>query len=159
MMCVLIYVFVSWVELGPAAKYDSAGKQLCNKCFIRLSKVPHHRPNGTGRACSPQCKAKPSSTNSSTPSSAPSTPTSTAITVPVVEKKKRKRNETDELKEGEETETHLTSQRNLRVRAVKPIVPDKKKLKLDKDAAILAELDKMHAARIAALELNQLKLK
>ena len=53
---------------------------------------------------------------------------------------------------GEKKHTPIViSPRQLRVRASKPVAPDKKKLKLDKEAAILAALDELHQQRMTLI--------
>jgi hypothetical protein len=54
--CVLLCVGAPLVCSGPGVRRDSAGKQICELCPARISRVKHHRPHGVGRACAPRCK-------------------------------------------------------------------------------------------------------
>ena len=131
------------VNVGSAVRVDSTGWPACEKCGTRLSRVKHHRPHGAGRACTPRCKPSTSikqqsdatlhSSNSSSSSSAPSKPTH-----------KRK-------SQSEPGQQSLITHNRLRVRAPKPIATNTKKTKQEKEAEILALLDRTHARRMALL--------
>lgn len=143
-----MYVELSSVPVRSAARVDPSGWPACEKCGRRLTDVKHHRPYGHGRACSPQCKSHSASTNSTPISSGASTPVSSDRVTAARSNKKRNNSH---LNDGQKSSNTRISPRQLRVRATKPVQHDRKKLKLDREAAILADLDATHRARMGAL--------
>ena len=55
---VYVSAAVSVATIGAKARVDSDGQAACELCGRRLSRVKHHRANGPGRACHPQCKGQ-----------------------------------------------------------------------------------------------------
>jgi hypothetical protein len=59
------------ISCAPPRK-DLTGEPACELCGRRLRSIKHHRPHGSGRACSPRCK--PSKHDAADAASLPSTP-------------------------------------------------------------------------------------
>jgi len=60
-VCADVCVGVTVVSAGPTARLDSSGKQVCELCGRRLTRVGATHPQGPGRACHPRCKGTPTS--------------------------------------------------------------------------------------------------
>jgi hypothetical protein len=132
----------SRVALGLTARVDSVGKQCCELCGRRLSKVQHHRPHGVGRACHPRCHDFKSAANDATST----VPSPSAAAAPNNRLPKRKRRA-----QSDPGQPPVFTPNRLRVRAPKPPAQDRKKQKQERQAAVLALLEETHARRMAAL--------
>jgi hypothetical protein len=84
----------------------------------------------------------------SIPPSLPSLPPSLSLSSSSNKPSKRRRTQSDP---GEQQTVAAFSPRQMRVRAPKPIQPDRKKQKQEKEDAVLAQLDATHQRRLAAL--------
>jgi len=137
-MCVI----VARATVGASARRDSDDQPACELCGRRLSRVKHHRPHGVGRACAPRCKVSRRLDDHTTPSAAQS---STPVQ-PADGRQKRQRR----IKSDPGQQPVITLNR-LRVRAPKPIVPDRKNKQEEREAEIMSLLDQTHARRMASL--------
>jgi hypothetical protein len=128
---------------------DSAGEPACELCGRRLRSVKHTRPYGAGQSCHPRCKSAniPTDRMEFNSVAAAAVGGAAAATEPL--NKKRRRIQSDP---GQEKIITSYSPRSLRLRAPKPVMPDKKRQKLEEEKAIARELDATHKKRMAALK-------
>jgi hypothetical protein len=152
LICILIYVIESDVSSCPGPRRDSSSKQICELCPSRILKSIATRPYKAGRACEKHFSLA-TKRGISVEEAATSTASSTAIesSAPKPIRKRKLQVEIDDS-QGEEQTTQIFSPHQLRVRPDKPAFPDKKKQKMLEAAAIMAQLDATHAARLASME-------
>ncbi len=143
LVCVMLCVVLFLVSAGPVPRVDAAGKPACEKCGVRLSRVPHHRPYGVGRACAPQCRERKGSGNVINHTAAAAAASSGPPPSPPEKKKRHTHSDP-----GQSTPLTLT---RLRTRAPKPPQTKRRKTKEERDAEIYALLDQTHANRMAYL--------
>jgi hypothetical protein len=133
----------------PISRVDSSGKPICELCPKRLAEAKGKKHiYGAGHICQ-RCYNQTRKGQLESVVRSPSSTTSTAHVADSINKSKRKRNESDP---GQNKIITSTSPRSLRVRAPKPVLPDKKKQKLEKKKDITRALDATHKMRMAALK-------
>ncbi len=142
--CALLCIGELQQFAARAARQTASGLPACELCGRQLGKVKHKHKHGAGHACHPRCKPLRSATPSS---AAPAAATAASSPAPSPPRKRKHRADSDPGQQSEHTVGRL------RVRATRPLGPDKKKQKQEKEAAISALLDAAHARRVAAMAL------
>ena len=137
------------VSVGLAPRLDSAGKQICELCPVRLSRAKGKlHVHGPGHICTRCYNLRRDSAAAS-------------ATTPLPTAAKRSRKRRAQSHPGERTSSRRVTPPQpapgrLRVRAIKAVVRGQKKQNQEKEAAITALLDAAHARRVAAMALEQL---
>ena len=138
LMCASLDAEFSLVAYGPGPRRDRAGKQICELCGARLSRVKHHRPHGPGRACTPRCKQSQQTVKSEAASA-------TDVAPPVTTRKRRATSDP-----GESPEPAAPSALTRRIAAPKPAATSRKQHNTRQKEQIMRLLDETHARRVAA---------
>jgi hypothetical protein len=148
LICLLIYIIESLVLAGAGPRRDTSRSKVCELCSTRISRAGRTRPYKAGRACE---KHFTSATKQGTTVEEAATSTASSTSTSKPSRKRKLQIEMDDS-QGEEQTTQIFSPHQLRVRPDKPTLPDKKKQKMLEAAAIMAQLDATHAARLASME-------
>lgn len=141
--CASLCVCVGLATAGTLSRVDADGQPACERCGRRLSRVPHHRPFGAGRACVPRCKGEKRPLAVPGSGSSSSSASSAAALAP------RKRSRVLAPAPGE---LEVQTGKRLRARPAKPVIPSKVQKGAEREAAALALLEVTHARRMLFLE-------
>lgn len=130
-------------------RVDPSGKQICQLCPKRVTNFKGKKYNyGQGYVCQ-DCYDQTRSGKPKNTLAVPPAASSSPSTAPPPIRIKRKRTQSDP---GQNKIITSYSPRSMRVRAPKPIMADKKKLKLEEEKSIAHALDVTHKKRMAALK-------